>query len=240
MTLEVVERLPARQATPERLARGGPEFRQHFRRGRAAARALDLVPPKQRPAAPAFVRRRDAVVPELAAPVFGHPIGGPGRGQHRAHPAGDARPRQGKLHLHGDHAHGGAARIGRRDLHFHPRRILGDAPQHPQVGDGQHRDFRVRDPGDGLPGPLRQGHQSAPGWVRCRCCISASRKPRCSVWRPVRPPRCIQPSWGRVRVDCASTRDTVRSKLSRSSAGSAAMHCSISGVSWPGSNISPV
>ena len=76
--------------------------------------------------------------------------------------------------------------------------------------------------GRGIPGPPTQrvidhAHHFAPGWLRCSDCISASRRPRCSEWRPQRPPLCIQPSGGRASVARARTEFivfvTVRSRI---------------------------
>ena len=74
--------------------------------------------------------------------------------------------------------------------------------QDAEIGNGQHRDFRVGDclqcgqrafaQGRALPagtgiGALQELHLR-------------QQVPRCSVWRPLRPPDCIQPSCGRASV----------------------------------------
>src|SRR5215467_13609145 len=90
MALEVIERLAAASAAPERLAGGRAEFREQFGILRATLRTLNLLDAEQRPARACGQRRRDAVVFQLAATVLAHPVGGPGRRQHGA----DARIRK--------------------------------------------------------------------------------------------------------------------------------------------------
>src|SRR6266404_153507 len=82
VTFEIIERLAAALAAPQRLARGRTEFGQHLGIPGAALRARHLLYPEQRAAGATGQRRRDAVLPELAAAVLAHPVGGPGRRQH--------------------------------------------------------------------------------------------------------------------------------------------------------------
>src|SRR6266481_10067339 len=79
VTFEIVERFSAALAAPQRLARGRTEFGQHLGIPGAALRACHLLHPEQRAAGATGQRWRDAVLPELAATVFAHPVGGPGR-----------------------------------------------------------------------------------------------------------------------------------------------------------------
>src|SRR5437868_1319326 len=84
MTLEIVERLAARLAAPQRLAGGRAEFGKHFGIGGAALRTGHLLLAEQRAARTGSLRRRDAVFAEFAAAVLAHPVGGPCRRQHGA------------------------------------------------------------------------------------------------------------------------------------------------------------
>src|SRR6187399_815031 len=84
MTLEIIERLAAALAAPQRLAGGRAEFGQHFGMAGAALRARHLLLAEQRAAGTRGLRRCDAVFPELAAAVLAHPVGGPGWRQHGA------------------------------------------------------------------------------------------------------------------------------------------------------------
>src|ERR1700704_2968940 len=85
MTFEIVERLAASLAAPQRLAGGRTEFGEHLGILRAALRTRHLLDAEQPSAPTAGARRRDAVFLELAPAVFAHPVGGPGRRQHRVH-----------------------------------------------------------------------------------------------------------------------------------------------------------
>src|SRR4051794_7325862 len=84
MTLEIVERLAAAFAAPQRLAGGRAEFGKHLGIVRTALRARHSLLAEQRTAGACGLRRRDAVFPELAAAILAHPVGGPGRRQHGA------------------------------------------------------------------------------------------------------------------------------------------------------------
>src|SRR5207237_5180467 len=88
VTLEIVERLAAALAAPQRLAGGRAEFGEQFGIRRAALRACYLLLAEQRAAAGAVDRRRDAVFPQFSPSILAHPVRGPGRRQHGA----DRRP----------------------------------------------------------------------------------------------------------------------------------------------------
>ncbi len=156
--------------------------------------------------------RCDPVLAQLAPPRLAHPVGRPRRGQHGAdtdlvRPG----PAQGVPHVVRDDRRGRAAGVsgGEVDLHgsvaCHPQ-----VPDHAQVAEGQDGELGIgHGPGRGQQRRrVRRGaHHVAPGYERCRCCISASRCPRCSVCRPSRPPRERQRGSGLRQV--ASLRTAV-------------------------------
>src|SRR3954454_23786333 len=84
MTLEIVERLAAALAAPQRLAGRRAEFRNHLGIAGSALRTADYLLAEQRAAGAGCLRRRDAVFLQLAAAIVTHPVGGPGRRQHGA------------------------------------------------------------------------------------------------------------------------------------------------------------
>src|SRR5665213_3274375 len=86
MTFKIIERLAATPAAPQRLAGGRAKFGQYFSIPRAALRASHLLLTKKCAAPRSRLRRRDAVFPELLPALLAHPVGGPGRRQHGAHP----------------------------------------------------------------------------------------------------------------------------------------------------------
>src|SRR3954470_11663274 len=69
MTLEIVERLAAAPAAPQRLAGRRAEFREQFGIVGAALRTGDDLLAEQRTASTAGLRRCDAIFLQLAAPV---------------------------------------------------------------------------------------------------------------------------------------------------------------------------
>src|ERR1035437_10526592 len=75
VTLEIVERFAAALAAPQRLAGGRTEFGEHFGILGAALRTRNLLYAEQRASAAARLRRRDAVLPELAAARLAPPVG---------------------------------------------------------------------------------------------------------------------------------------------------------------------
>src|SRR4051812_16913831 len=111
--LEVVERLAARRAAPQRLARCRPEAGQLLDlRGAAAGTALRpaAVGHRQQPAA----GRCDAEPPELVSAGLGHPVGGPCRRQLGAHLDDVVRRLQRGADVARDDLGRGAAGGGRR------------------------------------------------------------------------------------------------------------------------------
>src|SRR6202012_4236611 len=84
MTLEIIKGFAAALAAPQRLAGGRAEFREQLGVAGAALRARDPLFGEPRAARTRGLRGGDAVFPELAAAVFAHPVGGPGRRQHGA------------------------------------------------------------------------------------------------------------------------------------------------------------
>ena len=66
MAFEIVERLAAALAAPQRLAGGRTELGQHFGIPGAALRACHLLHAEQRAAGASSLRRRDAVFPTRA------------------------------------------------------------------------------------------------------------------------------------------------------------------------------
>src|SRR5580704_12068753 len=85
VTFEIIERLAAVLAAPQRLAGSRAEFGQYLGISRAALRTRYLLDPEQRAAGASRLRWRDAVFVQLAAAAVAHPVGGPGRRQHGAH-----------------------------------------------------------------------------------------------------------------------------------------------------------
>src|SRR5258707_4850396 len=81
VTLEIIERLAAALAAPQRLAGGRAEFGQQFGVLGTALRARHLLLAEQRAARARCLRRRDAVFPELSPPPHAAPCRGPGRRQ---------------------------------------------------------------------------------------------------------------------------------------------------------------
>ena len=142
------------------------------------------------------------------------------------------------LDLERDHVHGRAAGVGRRDGHLDLAVAHLDVAQHAEIGDGEHRDLRVHHLGDRAPGELAQGLGAGSGcgcvtrWLPDRCAAGtaagSSRWPRCSLWRPLRPPLCIQDEPGAVSVASPSTSRTVLDQAARKLSGSTATPCSIS------------
>src|ERR1700689_304842 len=123
-----------------------------------------------------------------------------------------------------------------------------DVAKHAEIGNGENRNLRIDPARRDIPGALPQfgvveypDHHAAPGKVRCIDCSSLSRWPRCSLWRPNRPPCCTQALLGSASVASLTTDEIVLSHCGRSVAGSAAIPASISARSPPStSNISPV
>ena len=66
-------------------------------------------------------------------------------------------------------------------------------------------------------------HHVTPGWARCSTCISASRWPRCSLWRPRGRRSASSGRPGAASVASASTRSMVASQAGRIVARSTAM-----------------
>src|SRR5260370_40378057 len=104
-TFEIVDRLAATLASPQRLAGGRAEFREHFGIDGAALRARHLLDAEQCAAGASPLRRGGAVIPELAAADFARPRRGPGPRAPRAAPLNaDAQPdpRQRGLQIYDD------------------------------------------------------------------------------------------------------------------------------------------
>src|SRR5215831_15848594 len=106
VTFEIIEGLAAAPAAPQRLAGGRTEFGQELGVVRAALRTGDRLHTEQRATRTCRLRRRDAVLLELAAAVLAHPVGGPGRRQYGADFwLRKALALQRKLDLERDHVH---------------------------------------------------------------------------------------------------------------------------------------
>src|SRR3954468_19715369 len=84
VALEIVERLAAALAAPQPLAGSRTKFRQQLGIAGAALRTGHHLRAKQRATAVSLLRRRDAVILQLAATVVAQPVRGPGRRQHGA------------------------------------------------------------------------------------------------------------------------------------------------------------
>src|ERR1700688_897476 len=123
-----------------------------------------------------------------------------------------------------------------------------DIAEHAEIGNRQNRNLGIDHGRRDIPGALPQfgvveyrDHHVAPGKVRCIDCSSLSSWPRYSLWRPKRPPCCIQWLVGNASVASLTTDEIVLSQCGRKLAGSTAMPASISARSLPStSNISPV
>ena len=138
MTLEIIERLAAAPAAPQRLAGGRAEFGQQFGILRAALRTRHLLLAEQRAAElrPAAARCR----------IPGACCGRPRSSSRWSRPAtarcerrpGDAGAFQRQLDFQRDHVHGRTAGIGRRDRDLDAAVMDPDVAQHAEIGDGQH------------------------------------------------------------------------------------------------------
>src|SRR3954470_9204429 len=73
MTLEIIERLAAALAAPQRLAGSRAEFGEHFGIAGAALWARHSLHAEQRAAGAGWLRRRDAIFLQLAAAGIAHP-----------------------------------------------------------------------------------------------------------------------------------------------------------------------
>src|SRR5436309_1974981 len=136
MTLEIIERLAAAQAAPQRLARGRAELGQYFGVLGAALRARHLLRAEQRASSTPRLRWGNAIFAELAAAVLAHPIGGPGRRQHSPHLwIAKALAFEGLLDFQRDHVHRGTPGIGRRDRNLDAVVGYRDVAKHPEIGD---------------------------------------------------------------------------------------------------------
>ncbi len=153
-----------------------------------------------RSSAPAFTwhtsRRRDPVRLELAPCVRPDPVGGPHWRIHGTEPR--TRPsvaRQCLLDVVLDDLQCRTPGVGRRDRHGHlPVGIDLDVAHDAEFHDAQDRHFGIWNALECRPHGceiVRRGYHFAPGNDRCRICISASMMPRCSVCRPLLPPRCM-------------------------------------------------
>ena len=116
-------------------------------------------------------------------------------------------------------------------------------PNDPKLDDVQGRDLGIRDAAQHLEQGLLgacAAHHFAPACERARICISASRWPRCSVCRPWRPPECMYPSGGSVRVARPTTSLTTSRQAGSSAAGSGAPAPASSRSTSSAANSSPV
>src|SRR5437763_10505905 len=249
VTLEIVERLAAALAAPQRLAGGRAEFGEPFGILRTASRTCDLLHAEQRAARVRGQRRRNAVFPKLAAAVLAYPVGGPGRRQHGADVwMTKTFALQRQFDLQRDHVHRRTAGISRRDRDLDPAVMNCDLAEHAEIGDGEYRDFGIDHECRNFPCTLAQirinesgRYHVASGKVRCIDCSSLRRWPRCSLCRPLRPPCCIHSLVGSASVASLTTSDSVSSQGARKLAESMAMPASTSARSLSSSqNISPV
>ncbi len=206
--LEVVERFAAVQAAAQCLARGGGEAAEQFGRedpqcGSARARPPGGAPrppyasgPAGRP--PGRMPRGAAVgrypqLPQLAAAFVGDVVRGPG-GASTVRTTTSRTPWACRTRsMSRDIASMAGIRCRWGSARPPPCPCRGrDGPQDAQFLKGEHGQLRVGDRA-GQPAQFlfesRGRHHVAPGWLRCRCCISASIRPKDSVCRPCRPRR---------------------------------------------------
>src|SRR5205807_3104569 len=117
----------------------------------------------------------NAVFPELAAAVLAHPVGGPDWRQHGADLwTLKTFTLQCQFDLERDHVHRRTAGISRRDRDLDAAVMDCDLAEHAEIGDSEHRYFRIDDACCNLPcAPAqvriaeRDGYHVAPGKVRC-------------------------------------------------------------------------
>ena len=202
--LELLERLPARAAHAHRLARRRSELARQRRLHGTAVRtrhprraSLQLNDSVVEPGAPAIRAARCRTPRASRAPrressrssTPARTSFEPRRVRRRAPRAPRRMSRLDLAHrrtpgVRRRHRHHDARRRrARRRARSRARRRSAPAPRDPSPRRGS-RTARRATVGARIT-------MSAPGCDRATICISASRWPRCSVWRPSRPPRCM-------------------------------------------------
>src|SRR5215211_3527597 len=168
--LELLERLPAAVAPEQRPAQGRAEQVLQPGVGRPAEGAGGRRSHRDGGeqwafGAPGLARGREAALAELAAPVLGDPVRGPGHGEGHLHLDLGGHPGQAPGHRPADQLQGRAADEGRQQLDPEPRAVELDGVDQAQVDHGHDRDLRVRHLGQGLPdlGLAEGPHQTASG-----------------------------------------------------------------------------